>query len=75
MARCPSKYDQDMKARAVRLVRCSVERLMQAHGWQGARRRKKVRTTVAGPTAQRAPGLVDRRTGDRHPQFDGSADT
>lgn len=30
-------------------------------GWQGVRRRKKVRTTVADPAAGRAPDLVDRQ--------------
>lgn len=43
------------------VARCTVERLMRANGWQGVTRTKKVRTTVADPTAERAPDLVDRR--------------
>jgi hypothetical protein len=34
---------------------------MRQHGWQGVRRQKSVRTTVADPTAERAPELVDRQ--------------
>lgn len=33
---------------------------MRARGWQGVVRTKKVRTTVAVPTADRAPDLVQR---------------
>jgi transposase InsO family protein len=32
---------------------CTIERLMREHGWRGATRTKKVRTTVADPTAAR----------------------
>jgi putative transposase len=38
-----------------------VERLMKANGWSAATRTKKVRTTIADPTASRAPDLVDRQ--------------
>jgi putative transposase len=34
---------------------------MRRHGWQGVRRQKSVRTTIADPTAERAPDLVDRQ--------------
>ena len=34
---------------------------MKANGWEGVRRVKKVRTTVADPAADRAPDLVQRR--------------
>ncbi len=34
---------------------------MRANGWRGVRRQKTVRTTVADPTADRAPDLVDRQ--------------
>lgn len=33
---------------------------MREHGWHGARRAKKVRTTIADPAAERAPDLVKR---------------
>jgi putative transposase len=42
------------------VAKCTVERLMRIHGWQGVRRVKKVRTTVPDPTAVRAPDLVKR---------------
>ena len=41
--------------------RCTNERLMRASGWQGTRRQKRVRTTIAAPQADRAPDLVDRQ--------------
>jgi putative transposase len=37
------------------------ERLKRAHGWRGVTRAKTVRTTVADPRADRAPGLVNRQ--------------
>ena len=33
---------------------------MRHHGWRGASRARKVRTTVTDPTATRAPDLVKR---------------
>lgn len=42
------------------VARCTVERLMRQHGWRGATRAQKVRTTTADPAAQRAPDLVNR---------------
>lgn len=45
----------------IEVARCTVERLMRVNGWQGVRRVKKVRTTVADPAAGRAPDLVDRK--------------
>ena len=42
-------------------ARCTVERLMRAHGIQGAKRRGKPwRTTSPEPAARRRPDLVDR---------------
>lgn len=41
--------------------RCQVERLMRANGWQGVRRVKKVRTTIADPSASRPADLVERQ--------------
>lgn len=45
----------------IEVARCTVERLMRAGGWQGVRRQKKVRTTVADPAGTRAADLVDRQ--------------
>ena len=43
------------------VARCRVERLMRAHGIQGAKRRgKRWRTTVPDPVASRRADLVDR---------------
>ena len=36
---------------------------MRRHGWQGVRRQKTVRTTIADPAAVRPPDLVDRQFG------------
>jgi putative transposase len=44
----------------VPVARCTIERLMREHGWHGATRTNKVRTTIADPAAQRAPDLVKR---------------
>jgi putative transposase len=41
--------------------RCVVERVMREMGWRGACKRRQVRTTVADPTATRAPDRVRRR--------------
>jgi putative transposase len=43
------------------VAKSTVERLMRHHGWQGVRRCKSVRTTIADPAAERAPDLVDRQ--------------
>jgi putative transposase len=37
--------------------------VMRRNGWQGVRRQKTVRTTIADPTATRPPDLVDRQFG------------
>jgi len=42
------------------VARCTVERLMRELGLSGAVRGKKVRTTIADPSAERAPDLLDR---------------
>jgi putative transposase len=43
------------------VARCTVERLMRAHGWRGVTRTNRVRTTVADPAAARPSDLVDRQ--------------
>lgn len=35
----------------ITVAKCTVERLMKANGWEGVRRVKKVRITVADPSA------------------------
>jgi putative transposase len=42
------------------VARCTVERLMRANGWEGARYGSKHRTTLADQTHPRFPDLVDR---------------
>jgi putative transposase len=43
------------------VAKSTVERLMRRHGWQGVRRQRSVRTTIADPAAERGPDLVDRQ--------------
>lgn len=50
-----------LQRQGIPVAKSTVERLMRAHGWQGVRRSKTVRTTVADPTAPRATDLVDRQ--------------
>ena len=42
------------------VARCTIERLMAQHGWQGAQRGARVRTTIAAEHAVRPADLVDR---------------
>jgi len=42
------------------VARCTVERVMRAHGWEGARRGRRVRTTIADERAARPADLVQR---------------
>jgi len=49
-----------LRAHGHDVARCTVERLMAAQGWQGARRGKQVRTTIADPHQPRPEDLVDR---------------
>lgn len=51
------KVWQQMRREGVAVARCTVERLMKAKGLQGARRGKRIRTTV--PDAK-APCPLDR---------------
>lgn len=50
-----------LRREGIPVAKSTVERLMRRHGWQGVRRQKSVRTTVADPAAERAPDLVDRQ--------------
>jgi transposase InsO family protein len=50
-----------LQRQGIGVARCTVERLMRANGWHGVTRRKKVRTTIADPAAERAADLVKRQ--------------
>src|SRR5262252_9370876 len=50
-----------LNRRGIPVAKCTVERLKRAHGWRGATRGRRVRTTVPGPSASRAPDLVRRQ--------------
>jgi putative transposase len=50
-----------LQREGIAVARCTVERLMRVNGWHGLSRTKQVRTTVADPSADRAPDLVDRQ--------------
>jgi len=43
------------------VARCTVERIMREHGWEGARYGSKHKTTIADDSHVRYPDLVDRR--------------
>ena len=55
-----SKMWTYLQRQGVPVARCTVERLMRAHGWRGVRRDRWVRTTVRSGVA-RAADLVNRR--------------
>jgi putative transposase len=51
-----------LQRQGIPVARCTVERIMRAHGWRGvSRARRTPRTTEPDPTAARAPDLVRRR--------------
>jgi transposase InsO family protein len=50
-----------LQRQGIAVARCTVEKIMRAHGWRGAMRTRKVRTTERNPTHDRAPDLVRRR--------------
>ena len=52
----------ELNRRGIAVARCTVERVMREDGLHGARRGKKVRTTIAGkgPGHERAPDLLKR---------------
>jgi len=55
------KVWRQLNREGIEVARCTVERLMREMGLQGARRGKKLRTTIADVRANRAPDLVDRK--------------
>ena len=55
------KVWRQLKREGTEVARCTVERLMRAHGWRGnVRGRRTVRTTVPDPASPRHPDLVNR---------------
>jgi len=52
-----------LQREGIPVAKSTVERLMRQNGWHGVRRQKKVRTTIADPTAAWPPDLVDRQFG------------
>jgi putative transposase len=54
------KMWEHLNRQGIPVARCTVERLMRAHGWRGVTRARTVRTTVADPAHSRAPDLVKR---------------
>src|SRR2546430_14670766 len=57
------RVHRQLRRDGIRVGRKRVERLMAAHGWQGAflRRRWRVPSTRQEPKADAAPALVDRQ--------------
>ena len=45
-----------LQRQGIPVAKSTVERLMRRHGWQGVRRQKTVRTTIADPAASAATG-------------------
>ena len=51
-----------LQRQGIPVARCTVEKIMRAHGWRGvSRARRPPRTTEADPDAARAPDLVGRQ--------------
>ena len=51
---------EHLNRQGIPVARCTVERLMRAHGWRGVTRARTVRTTTPDPGHRRAPDLVKR---------------
>lgn len=49
-----------LNRQGIQVAKSTIERLMSVNGWHGVRRRKKPRTTVADPAANRPEDLVER---------------
>jgi putative transposase len=54
------KMWEHLRRQGITVAKCTVERLMRAHGWRGVTRARTVRTTIPDPAAARAPDLVKR---------------
>jgi putative transposase len=55
------RVHQQLQRQGVQVARCTVERLMRAHGLEGVRRGTARRTTIPDQSAARPPDLVNRR--------------
>ena len=54
------KMWEHLNRQGITVAKCTVERLMRAHGWRGVTRGRAVRTTIPDPGHSRAPDLVKR---------------
>jgi putative transposase len=54
------KMWEHLNRQGITVAKCTVERLMRAHGWRGVTRARTVRTTIPDPGHTRAPDLVRR---------------
>jgi hypothetical protein len=54
------KMWEHLNRQGITVAKCTVERLMRAHGWRGVTRGRTVRTTVPDLGHSRAPDLVKR---------------
>ena len=54
------KMWEHLNRQGITVARCTVERLMRAHGWRGVTRARTVRTTTPDAAHTRAPDLVKR---------------
>ena len=54
------KMWEHLNRQGITVARCTVERLMRAHGWRGVTRGRQVRITIPDPGHSRAPDLVKR---------------
>ena len=54
------KMWEHLNRQGIKVAKCTVERLMRAHGWRGVTRARTVRTTIPDPEHSRAPDLVKR---------------
>ena len=54
------KMWEHLNRQGIKVAKCTVERLMRAHGWRGVTRGRTVRTTIPDPGHSRAPDLVKR---------------
>ena len=54
------KMWEHLNRQGIKVAKCTVERLMRAHGWRGVTRARTTRTTIPDPASTRAPDLVRR---------------
>jgi len=54
------KMWEHLNRQGIKVAKCTVERLMRAHGWRGVTRARTTRTTIPDPASTRAADLVRR---------------